>query len=96
VFEFGVLVVERNFAECFGERARDDFRKRHESSLRVRHHGEVALERANAVSGADPGAEDEGVAAVDSDGWLDDDRSRRVRHEIFGEIPYLARQLSMF
>jgi hypothetical protein len=56
----------------------------------------VALERANAVSGANLGAEDEGVAAVESDGCLDDDRSRRVRHEIFDEIPYLARQLSVF
>jgi hypothetical protein len=57
----------------------------------------VALERASAVSGANPGAEDEGVAAVESDSWLDDDdRSRRVRHEIFGEIAYLACQLSVF
>jgi hypothetical protein len=91
-----VLVVERNFTECFSERAHDNFRKRLESSLRVRRHSEVALERANAVSGANRGAEDEGVAAVESDGWLDDDRSRRVRHEIFDEIPYLARQLSVF
>jgi hypothetical protein len=33
---------------------------------------------------------------VESDGWLDDDRSRRVRHEIFSEVPYLARELSVF
>jgi hypothetical protein len=51
----------------------------------------VALEGPNAVSNADQGTEDEGVAAVESGGWLDDDGSRRVRHEIFGEIPYLAR-----
>jgi hypothetical protein len=59
-------------------------------------YGEVALEGPSAVSGADPGAEDEGVAAIEGDGWLDDDGSRRVRHEIFGEIPYLARYLSVF
>jgi hypothetical protein len=43
-----------------------------------------------------PGAEDEGVAAVEGDGWLDEDGSHRVRHMIFGENPYLARQLSVF
>jgi hypothetical protein len=68
-----VLVVKRNFAEFFSERARDDFGKHDESSLRVRCHGEVALERASAVSGANPEAEDQGVAAVESDGWLDED-----------------------
>jgi hypothetical protein len=72
----GVLVVERNFAKFFGERARDDFREHHEPSIKVWRHGEVALEGANAVSDADPGAEDESVAAVESSGWLDDDRSR--------------------
>jgi hypothetical protein len=85
-----VLVVERNFVKFFGECARDDFGKCHEPSLRVRGHGEVALEGSSAVSDANPGAEDEGVAAVESGGWLDDDGSRRVRHEIFGEIPYPA------
>jgi hypothetical protein len=35
-------------------------------------------------------------AAVESGSWLDDDGSRRVRHEIFDEIPYLACQLSVF
>jgi hypothetical protein len=54
------------------------------------------LERSSAVSSADPGAEDEDVAAVEGDGWLDEDGSRRVRYMIFGEIPYLARQLSVF
>jgi hypothetical protein len=53
-----VLVAERNFAEFFGDRAHDDFKKCHESSLRVRRHGEVALERASAVRGANPKAED--------------------------------------
>jgi hypothetical protein len=91
-----VLVVERNFAELSGEIARDYFRKRHETSLRVGWHGETALERSDAVSSADPGAEDEGVAAVEGDGWLDEDGSRRVRHMIFGEIAYLTRQLSVF
>jgi hypothetical protein len=33
---------------------------------------------------------------VEGDGWLHEARSRRVRHMIFGEIPYLARQLSVF
>jgi hypothetical protein len=54
------------------------------------------LEGSSAVSGADPGAEDEGVVALEGDGWLDVDGSRRVRHVIFGESPYLARQLSVF
>jgi hypothetical protein len=54
------------------------------------------LERSSAVSSADPGAKDKGVATVEGDDWLDEDGSRRVRHVIFGEIPYLARQLSVF
>jgi hypothetical protein len=91
-----MLVVERNFAEFSGEIARYYFGKRHEASLRVGRHGEAALEGSGAVSSADPGAEDKGVAAVEGDSWLDEDRSRRVRHIIFGEIPYLARQLSVF
>jgi hypothetical protein len=69
----GVLVEERNFAEFSGEFARDRFRKRHESSARVRSYGEAALERSSAVSSAHPRPEDEGVAAVESDGWLDGD-----------------------
>jgi hypothetical protein len=91
-----VLVVERNFTEFSGEIARDYFRKRHEPSLQVGRHGEAALEGSSAVSGADPGAEDEGVAALEGDSWLDVDGSRRVRHVIFGETPYLVRQLSVF
>jgi hypothetical protein len=91
-----VLVVERNFAEFSGEIARDYFGKRHELGLRVGRHGEAVLEGPSAVSSADLGAEDEGVAAVEGDGWLDVDGSRRVRHVISGEIPYLARQLSVF
>jgi hypothetical protein len=70
--------------------------KRHEPSLRVGRHGEAALEGSGAVSSADPGAEDEGVAAIEGDSWLDEDGSCRVRHIIFGEIPYPARQLSVF
>jgi hypothetical protein len=54
------------------------------------------LEGSGAVSSADPAPEDEGVAAVEGDGWLDVDGSRRVRHVISSEIPYLARQLSVF
>jgi hypothetical protein len=38
------------------------------------------LEGASIVCGADPGAEDEGVAAVVGDDWLDEDLSCRVRH----------------
>jgi hypothetical protein len=91
-----VLVVERNFAELSSEIARDYFGKRHEPGLRVGWHGEAVLEGSGAVSSADPGAEDKGVVAFEGDGWLDKDGSRRVRHIIFGEIPYLARQLSVF
>jgi hypothetical protein len=91
-----VFVVEQNFAEFFGEFARDHFGKRHEPSARVGSRGEVPLERSSTVCGADPRLKDEGVAAVESDGWLDGDLSRRVRHEIFGEIPYLAHQLLVF
>jgi hypothetical protein len=68
-----VLVVEQNFTEFSSECAHDDFRKHHESGLQLRRHGEVAPERASAVSGADPGAEDEGVTTVECDGWLDED-----------------------
>jgi hypothetical protein len=68
-----VLVVERNFVEFSGEVVRDHFGKRHEPSARVGSLGEAALERSGAVSGANPGPEDEGVAAVDGDGWLDGD-----------------------
>jgi hypothetical protein len=91
-----VVVEERNFTELAGEFACDNFRKRHEASLRVGRHGEAALERSRAVSSADPSAENEGVAAVDGDSWLEVDRSRRVRHVISGEIPYLTLQLSVF
>jgi hypothetical protein len=91
-----VVVEERNFAELAGEFARDDFREGHKAGLRVGRHGEAALERSRAISSADPGAEHEGVATVEGDGWLEVDRSRRVRHVISGEIPYLARQLSVF
>jgi hypothetical protein len=91
-----VLVEKRNFVELAGEFARDYFAKRHEAGLRVGWHGEAALEGSSAVSSTDPGAEDEGVASVAGDGWLDVDRSRRVRHVISGESPYPARQLSVF
>jgi hypothetical protein len=91
-----VLVKKQNFAEFAGEFAHDYFGKCHEVSLRVGRHGEAALKGPSAVSNADPGAEDEGVAAVEGDGWLDVDGSRRVRHVISGKSPYLARQLSVF
>jgi hypothetical protein len=90
------MVEERNFTELAGELACDDFWKHHEADLRVGRHGEAALEGPRAVSSADPSAENEGVATVEGDGWLEVDRSRRVRHVISGEIPYLARQLSVF
>jgi hypothetical protein len=91
-----LLVIERNSAELSGEIARDYFGKRHEPSLWFGRHGEAALEGPGAVSSADPGAGDKGVAAVEGDSWLDDDGSRRVRHMIFAFVPYLARQLSVF
>jgi hypothetical protein len=90
------MVEERNFAQLAGEFACDNFWKRHEAGLQVGRHGEAALERSCAVSSADPGVEHEGVTAVEGDGWLEVDRSRRVRHVISGESPYLARQLSVF
>jgi hypothetical protein len=68
-----VLVVERNFAEFSGEIARDHFGKRHEPGPRVGCHGEAPLERFGAASGVDPGPEDEGVAAVEGESWLDED-----------------------
>jgi hypothetical protein len=91
-----VLVEKGNFAELAGEFARDYFGKRHEAGLRVGQHGEAALEGSSTVSSADLGAEDKGVAAVEGDGWVDVDKSRRVRHVISGEIPYLACQMSVF
>jgi hypothetical protein len=91
-----VLVEKRNFAELAGEFAHDYFGKCHEAGLRVGCYDEAALEGPSAVSSADPGAEDEGVASVESDGWLDVDRSHRVRHVISGESPYLTRQLLVF
>jgi hypothetical protein len=68
-----VLVVERNFAEFSSKIACDYFGKRHESSLRVGRHGEAALEGSSTVRSANPRAEDEGVAAVEGDSWLDED-----------------------
>jgi hypothetical protein len=91
-----VVVEERNFAELAREFACDNFKERHKAGLWVGRHGEAALERSRAVSSAGPGAEHEGVAAVEGDGWLEVDRSRRIRHVISGESPYLARQLSVF
>jgi hypothetical protein len=91
-----MFAVERNFAEFSGEIAHDYFGKRHEASLRVGRHGEAVLEGSGTISSADLGAEDEGVAAVECDSWLDEDCSRRVRHMIFGESPYLACQLPVF
>jgi hypothetical protein len=91
-----VVVEERNFTEFAGEFACDDVGKRHEACLRVGLHGQAVLEGARAISSADPSAEHKGVAAVEGDGWLEADRSHRVRHVISGESPYLARQLSVF
>jgi hypothetical protein len=90
------MVEERNFVELAGEFSCDNFRERHKAGLRVGRHGEAALEGSRAVSSADPSTENEGVAAVEGDSRLEVDRSRRVRHVISGEIPYLARQLSVF
>jgi hypothetical protein len=90
------MVEERSFAELAGEFASDNFRKLHGASLRVGLHGEAAVEGSRAVCSADPSGENEGVTAVECDSWLEVDRSCRVRHVISGEIPYLARQLSVF
>jgi hypothetical protein len=90
------MVEERNFAKLAGELACDKFWKRHEAGLWVGRHGEAALEGPRAISSANPSAENEGVATVEGDGWLEVDRSRRVRHVISSESPYLARQLSVF
>jgi hypothetical protein len=90
------MVEELNFTELAGEFACDNFRKRHEAGLQVGRHGEAALERARAVCSADLGAEHEGVATVEGDGWLEVDGSCRVLHVISGESPYLAHQLSVF
>jgi hypothetical protein len=67
------LVVERNFTEFYCEGARDHFKKCHEAGLRVGRHGETALEGASAVGCADLGPEDEGIAAIEGDSWLDED-----------------------
>jgi hypothetical protein len=91
-----MMVEKRNFAELAGEFACDNFTKRHEAGLRVGQHGEAALEGSRAVSSADPSAKNEGVAAVEGNDWFEVDRSRRVRHGISGESPYLVRQLSVF
>jgi hypothetical protein len=61
------MVEERNFTEFVGEFSCDDFWKHHEAGLRVGRHGEAAVERARAVCCADPGAEHEGVAAVEGE-----------------------------
>jgi hypothetical protein len=90
------MVEERNFAELAGDFACDNFRERHEAGLRVGRHGEATLEGSRTVGSAHPSAKNEGVAAVEGDGWLEVDRSRRVRHVISGKSPYLARQLSVF
>jgi hypothetical protein len=68
-----VLVVEQNFAEFSSEIARDHLGKCHEPGLRVGCHGEVALKGPGAVSCANPGPEDEGVAVIEGDSWLDED-----------------------
>jgi hypothetical protein len=68
-----VLVIERNFAELFGEFVRDYFGKRHEPSSRVKSYGEAVMEGSGAVSSAHPRPKDEGVAVVESSDGLDED-----------------------
>jgi hypothetical protein len=68
-----VLVVEQNFAEFSSEFTRDCFEKGHEPSAQVGSHGDAALEGSDAVSSAQTRPEDEGVAAVESSDWLDED-----------------------
>jgi hypothetical protein len=67
-----VLVEELDFTKFSGEFAHDYFGKRHEPSAGVGSHGEAVLEGSNAISNAHLGPENEGVAAVESDDWLDD------------------------
>jgi hypothetical protein len=67
------MVEERNFTEFSSEIARDNLGKCHEPGPRVGCHGEAALERPDAISGANPGPEDKGVAAVEGVSWLDED-----------------------
>jgi hypothetical protein len=68
-----MLVVERNFAKFSTEITRDHLGKCHGPGLRVKCHGEAALEGSSTVSGANPGPEDEGIAVVEGDNWLDAD-----------------------
>jgi hypothetical protein len=68
-----VLVVERNFTIFSGEIARDHHGKCHEPGHWVGFHGEAALKGSSTVGGAEPGPEDEGVAMVEGDSWLDED-----------------------
>jgi hypothetical protein len=68
-----VLIVDRSCAEFSDDIARDHLGKCHEPGLQVGYHGEAALEESSAVSGADLGPEDEGVAAFEGDSWLDAD-----------------------
>ena len=56
----------------------------------------VAVEVSSAVCDANLGVKDERRARVERDGGLDDDLSHRVHQWILSEIPYLARQLSVF
>jgi hypothetical protein len=51
----------------------NNFGERHKPGLQFGQHGEAALEGSSAVSSADLGAEDEGVATVEGDSWLDED-----------------------
>jgi hypothetical protein len=83
-------VVEQICVEFFNELVRRDFYKRHKPNLLVWGHGDVALERSSAINGADPRAEDKGVAVAEGSRCLDEDGSPRVRHEIFDKSPYLA------
>jgi hypothetical protein len=53
--------------------ARDHLAKCHEPGPWVGCHGEAALERSGTVNGSNPRPEDEGVAAVEGDSWLDED-----------------------
>jgi hypothetical protein len=68
-----VLVVERNFTEFSGEVARDHFGKGHEPSVRVGRNGEATSKSSGAVSSAVPALENECVATVEGDCWLDAD-----------------------
>lgn len=56
----------------------------------------VAVETSRAIGYADLGAKDECRASFEHERRLDDDLSHRTHVKSFGDLPYQARQLSVF